>query len=179
MEWLKQLDIAVFRTVHVDWHRDWLNPVFWLITSTGLGHIQVLGLLIVSRLAEYKAYVPPLLAAFLLTGATNLAMKQLLPRERPSWLVWASPRETAFYDSFPSGHSVTSFGIAITLLLLTRGTSHSRLGWTAVFWAALVGYSRLYQGVHWATDVLAGAAIGLFWACVIVLFKSKRASTAA
>ncbi len=62
--------------------------------------------------------------------------------------------------SLPSGHAITSFAVALPLFHLTRG--HIPLFWRLypVILAALIAFSRLYLGVHYPTDVLAGALAG-------------------
>ena len=57
--------------------------------------------------------------------------------------------------SFPSGHAATSFAGA-TLLALAL----PRLAWPLLVLAAAIGWSRVYVGVHWPSDVLAGALLG-------------------
>jgi undecaprenyl-diphosphatase len=57
--------------------------------------------------------------------------------------------------SFPSDHAAGAFAIAVALLIFWR-----RAGWLAVAFAALLGFSRIYTGEHYVSDVLAGAAIG-------------------
>ena len=57
--------------------------------------------------------------------------------------------------SFPSAHAYNNFCIAMILAIFYR-----RWGWLYFFPAAVVGYSRMYVGAHWPTDVLAGAFLG-------------------
>jgi len=57
--------------------------------------------------------------------------------------------------SFPSGHTSNSFAVAAVLALFYR-----RRGWLYFFVAAAVGYSRIYTGAHWPSDVLVSAFLG-------------------
>ena len=168
------MDIAIFRFIHVNCHSNLLDPVFWIITSTGLGYVQAPPVLLFLRSRSFRRFVGPLLLTFALTGLSNLAFKQIVPRERPSNLSFALPQEGFFYDSFPSGHTVTSFGMAITLLYLTRGTAQHRWGKWALVWAVLVGISRIYRGVHWPSDMVGAAFVGLFWASLLQLIRNQR-----
>lgn len=91
---------------------------------------------------------------------TNVLLKQLVARPRP-WLEVAGLLplvEEGDPNSFPSGHTCAAFAFAGALL----GTLPVRWGRVLALGAALaMGASRLYVGVHYPTDVLAGAVIGL------------------
>lgn len=202
MQALWELDQSLFRAIHLGWHRDWLDPLFFVVSSSGLGWIQVLlilsllpwksawdnapaGILRVVktplrlRRTHWKDLVGPLLLAYLLASIINTGiLKNVIERERPSNLAWAVPQETFFYNSFPSGHTATSFGIASMLLFLTAGRSKAWVGWLALAWAAMVGLSRIYRGVHWPTDVLGGALVGLGSACLALLLLDRSGQPA-
>ncbi len=90
------------------------------------------------------------------------ALKAAVGRERP---VWSDPVDTAHYAAFPSGHAMTAtvtFGLL--LWLLARFTA-SRVALAALLVLAVVsvlgvGFTRVYLGVHWFTDVLGGWLLG-------------------
>jgi undecaprenyl-diphosphatase len=75
--------------------------------------------------------------------------------------------------SFPSGHATTTFAAAVALGLLCP-----RLRVPALAVAAAVGVSRVYLGVHYAADVLAGAVLGAAIGALLV-FAARRARPAA
>ncbi len=102
------------------------------------------------------------LVAFPLTDFLSDWCKPLFARPRPCQvlegvrlLVGCSPS-----FSFPSGHATTSFAYALPLFLLTR--PFIRFGWRTapLAIAAAVAFSRPYVGVHYPSDVLAGALLG-------------------
>jgi membrane-associated phospholipid phosphatase len=95
----------------------------------------------------------------------TVAMKLLFPRARPQ--LW--PRLVAERDaSFPSGHAMYSLAFVLALLIICWHLPRfvawrwPVLGMGLVF-SALVGWSRLYLGVHYPSDVLAGWLAGLAW----------------
>lgn len=106
-------------------------------------------------------------------AAAVTVLKVIFARERPSD-VGSIITETSF--SFPSGHSMGSIGLALAVILLLWPTK-----WRAVAliigigYVLLIGFSRLYLGVHYPTDVAAGWLLGAGWvALVYTIFKSNR-----
>lgn len=100
-------------------------------------------------------------AALLAIGSVGLlvtVLKVTIDRERPPLgqppidAIGAVPASA----SFPSGHAATAFAAAVAV-----GIVHPRLRWPLLGLAALVALSRVYLGVHYVLDVLAGAALGV------------------
>lgn len=140
---------------------------------TALGGVAVLGLLTlgvgVFLALDGKTYM----ALFVLgaVGSGLLAstlLKAFFGRPRPSLVPYAA---YASNSSFPSGHSMMS---AVTYLVLGALLARSQEGkllkayflLTAALITVMVGISRVYLGVHWPTDVLAGWTAGAVWALV-------------
>ena len=103
---------------------------------------------------------------------TNLILKPLVARQRP-WLVlteFAPLVTSSDMNSFPSGHTCAafSFGVAVSAVLPKKWTKAA-----ALIAAALMGISRLYVGVHFPTDVLAGAIVGACCGCAGVWLGGK------
>ena len=118
----------------------------------------------------------------LLIGAliTNVTLKPLVNRTRP-WVVIEGLRvlvdSGAGDPSFPSGHTTAAFAFASAVLC-----SEVKRDWKvyAMAVAVLMGFSRLYVGVHYPTDVLAGMAVGLLagvLACRLWKKKEKKSSS--
>ena len=108
-----------------------------------------------NQLKKDAAYMA---GAFVLSSVITTATKQIVKRKRPfdeySFIV---KRDEGGSYSFPSGHTSAAFTTATSLSLLFPK-------WYVIapsyLWAASVGYARMYQGVHYPSDVLAGAVIG-------------------
>ncbi|WP_405595810.1 phosphatase PAP2 family protein [Streptomyces sp. NBC_01410] len=120
-----------------------------------------------------------LLAAWIaLTSAVGTQVQQGLKaavgRERPQW---SDPVATAHYAAFPSGHAMTAMvSCGLLLWLLRRYGGRGMLWKVSVVAAAVsvagVGFTRLYVGVHWPSDVLGGWLLGACWvALAIVVYE--------
>jgi undecaprenyl-diphosphatase len=138
---------------------------------TALGGITMLSLLTLSTagflVLSGKKHMAGFLCCSILGGLLlSLALKGFYHRPRPNLVPWESAIMTT---SFPSGHSMLSALTYLTLgALLARSYTRNRLKayflGMAAFLSAMVGVSRVYLGVHWPTDVLAGWTAGATWA---------------
>lgn len=138
---------------------------------TALGGVAVLTLVsgaaaLFLWMARRPRAVALLLVAFAGGQALSLLLKRGYARPRPDLV----PHESFVYTaSFPSGHSMMSAVVYLTLgALLARVLPRRRMKLLVMACAlgatALTGLSRVYVGVHWPTDVLAGWAVGASWA---------------
>ncbi|KQX49739.1 MULTISPECIES: phosphatase PAP2 family protein [unclassified Streptomyces] len=111
----------------------------------------------------------------LLAAGLQQALKALVGRDRPHWV---DPIDSARYAAFPSGHAMTA--MVTCGLLLWVVSLHWRdewRGWGTLAGAAVVsvlgvGWTRVYLGVHWPSDVLGGWLFG--WCCVAVAVLTYR-----
>jgi undecaprenyl-diphosphatase len=132
--------------------------------------------------ARRLAALPPFAVA---SGALlSIVVKVLVARPTTWFPIWG--RLTNTDDSFPSGHAVQTivfYGLLATLALEWPAAARQRwvvLGTTAAV-VALVGYTRVYLGNHWPTDVLGGWLVGWAWLGVLGALRRRlpavRAST--
>ena len=142
---------------------DFLDPLVEAYTSTGnVGMIWiVLSLAMLCFKPTRKAGVLALCAMALGLVCTNIILKPLVAQPRP-WLDVAGlvPLiDEPDPNSFPSGHTCAAFAAA---MIFWRALPDSWVGTKAltVVMAFLMGLSRLYVGVHYPSDVVAGALVG-------------------
>lgn len=104
----------------------------------------------------------------------NLATKQWFARARPS--LWASIAPEATY-SFPSGHAMGSMTLAwVAVLLAWRTPWRVPVTLAGMAFVLLVGLSRVYLGVHYPSDIIAGWCAASAWAvaCYLLVFRGLR-----
>ncbi|HPX89102.1 MAG TPA: phosphatase PAP2 family protein [Methylophilaceae bacterium] len=170
---VRHFDTALLMALHgsdssnLDWFSEFVRDI------SGLGGLGVLALLVsasvIFLVISNNRRTAIFVALATISGAVLSSLLKLgFDRPRPDLI----PHLTHVYStSFPSGHAMVSAVVYLTLgALLTRVVS--RL-WSkffvmavAVLLTGLIGLSRLYLGVHWPSDVLAGWAAGATWALV-------------
>lgn len=166
MTWERHLEhwIVGLRVGWLDW---FFSGLSWLGTL-GLVWVAIAAFLAL-RWRRPSVFVTVLLAdvaADLLAEAGKLAVHRHRPFETQ-----IGPPSSA--HSFPSGHTATSFASATVLSILAPR-------WRVPFFvlAALIAFSRLYDGMHYPTDVLAGAVVGVATALLLLAASRRRAPRA-
>jgi membrane-associated phospholipid phosphatase len=161
---LVRWDVSFATWLH---HDAWGPLVDFFKVVTYAGDSIVLGLLVAAVALLFwrngrRADAVLVGAAFAGAGLINALLKLEFHRPRPE-LAFVHP-ETY---SFPSGHAAVAtatFGALAYLLCLRPNARRVALVLGAATLVALVGFSRLYLGAHYLSDVLAGTCFGLFWA---------------
>jgi undecaprenyl-diphosphatase len=124
---------------------------------------------------ETRAFTLWLLAAIATASAFVTVIKWIVARVRPcDALAWCAPIVGASPGgaSFPSGHSAGSFAFAVFIAIRAP-----RWAAPAIAWAALVAWSRCFLGVHYPSDVLAGALLGSVTGALFARASLRNAST--
>ena len=156
-----------FDSTVLGWFQAIQNPVltpvlklFTLIGEAGAVWIAV-GILLLARKDSRSAGMAVLLSLVFCLVTGNAFLKNVVARPRPCWrapdieMLIAIPRDY----SFPSGHTMSSFAAAAGVYIWNR-----KWGIAALAGAVIIAASRMYFYVHYPTDVLAGAVIGIFLA---------------
>jgi undecaprenyl-diphosphatase len=146
---------------------------------TALGSYTVLGLLLAAVVAYLFMVRMRAAAVWVLTAVVggvliSNALKLAFERPRPDLVL---PAVKVFTSSFPSGHAMLSAVTYLTLGALLATLHASRRGQLyfiglAIVLTIAVGISRVYLGVHYPTDVLAGWCVGAAWA--ILCWSASR-----
>ena len=159
---------------------DALDPLFVALSGIGiLGGVWI-ALAALAALLWRRPYVLPfVVAGVLVADGLALVLKLIVGRRRP-YVANPDPEplmHTPLDLSLPSGHAATSFAGAALLAAFVP-----RLAGPLFLLAAAVAWSRVYVGVHYPADILAGALLGLAVAAVFVLAERRwprtRAATA-
>ena len=156
-----------------------LNSIMLRISFLGgefiiAGAIIVAGFLLIQKRLEEALF---LVTTFFGATLLDVILKISIHRSRPT----IAPLLVMHDYSFPSGHAMSSFVfyMALAYLAYNSGIHKSTKVLIAVcasFLIALIGISRIYLGVHFASDVLAGYIAGFWWFSTILTAKKTIAS---
>ena len=176
---LMEIESAILLWIQNNLRCAFLTPVMRGITTLGNGGMFWIALTVLLLIFRRTRRIGVCCAASMLLTllVVNLCIKPLAARTRPYELIQgleilvARPHDF----SFPSGHSANSLTCAWAIFRLAP----KKYGVPALVLAVLIALSRLYVGVHYPTDVLAGAAIGIALSEIALralrrIFKARR-----
>ena len=185
-EFIVGIDVAVYQFVDSIMNPI-LNSIMTVITHMGdtPGIIWfVIGIILLIPKKTRKLGVLLFAGLAISSVINNLALKELIQRPRPYNIdaeVWKNAGYTYVWPdlikkssswSFPSGHTSTSIGAAFALLLGCK-KKYIGVGIPVFILSLLVGFSRIYVHVHYPTDVIAGAVVGLIGGVIAWLLVEK------
>lgn len=166
------MDIAILEWINNNLHAsNTLTSIFAFITN--LGDVGFIWLLLSLILMMFKNTRKAGLVMIISLGVNYLMvdifLKHVFVRTRPYFIsdeIMSFLKSIGFKlpssYSFPSGHSSSSFSVAFALFLYNK-----KWGTPSLVLASLIAFSRLYFGVHYPTDVLAGVMIGIIVAYLV------------
>lgn len=171
---LKGLDAGLFERINHGLHNSFFDVIMPLISNAGGGGViwVVFGLVlfVMGRQETKKAALLMLVALFASFLAGEEGLKHIFQRPRPFEtfpgveLLVMPPHSF----SFPSGHAANAFASGLVL-----ARKIPVLAWPALILAVVMAFSRVYVGVHYPLDVLAGSLLGV--ACAQLVLKYEAA----
>lgn len=176
IEFINCLDEKILMLIQEYIRQPWADGFWKAVTHLGdFGWIWIITAVIFLLFKNTrKAGISALIS--LASGAviTNVFLKNIMERIRPYEtipdLLLLIEKQSDF--SFPSGHTCASFAAATAFYIMLPG----KWRMIPVILAVLIAFSRLYVGVHYLTDVLAGLLIGVLCGCLgcLIVRKVKR-----
>ncbi len=157
------MDLYLFNLIHGFsrkwWSLDWIGVFF----ASYLGYFLILAALVLflkQKKWHEKIYFFSFISLSLILsrGIIAEAVKFFAERPRPFSVLNFQPliEASGVNASMPSGHMAFYFALAIAIFFFNK-----KIGWYFLGAAILMGIARIFTGVHWPLDILAGAAIGI------------------
>lgn len=161
---IMQLDIYAYRFFVQTLRSDAVTPIMEGITSLAALPVVIITTCVIAALAPGKAPGWCVCANLVGAVALNQVLKHIVQRPRPDGFRLAT--EAGY--SFPSGHSMVSmafYGLIIWMVWRYHKQDIMRWVWCVFFGLVIVmvGISRVYLGVHYASDVVAGFCVSIVW----------------
>lgn len=165
----------------IEWMRAYRTPqldtlAIWLSSLGSMPFVLVFSLFWAVQQVCYKKYITALFIslAILSSSVIGWLLKWWIARPRPPEMYHLVNN---YGDSFPSVHSVYAATLATcAVLIFYRHRYRLPIITLAVCWLVLMGISRIYAGVHYPTDVLAGWSIGFIWISLLWLWFNPSSS---
>lgn len=162
------LDKPILMFVH-SFASPFFNTFFTTVTNLGESlYILIVAAILATYFAYKRAYQKAAVLLLSMGGivVANTVLKFIFQRDRPTlWEHLVS--ETNF--SFPSGHAMISIGFAMALVAIFWNTKYRVITIVlAAIGTLLVGLSRLYLGVHYPSDILAGWCVSVAWVSLVL-----------
>ncbi len=167
------MDLTIFRFIHAFAHYSKVLDRLGIFVAKYLQY-ALAGFLLALLFSQWQVYQPLLFEALLAGLFSRFVIKFIITlfvqRPRP-FVALSSAKKLittwSFEDqlSFPSGHALFFFALSTTFFL-----SDVTLGMVFYFFSTLIAVARVFTGVHWPSDVLAGAFLGVFGALIVHVF---------
>ncbi|MDE5569918.1 MAG: phosphatase PAP2 family protein [Ruminococcus sp.] len=172
MDIIREIDFMVLEYIREHLRNGFLDNIMPVVTAFGnMGMFWVVVALIISAKRKYrKCSITMMIGMIMGVILGNFVVKNIVRRDRPCWIneigdmLIANPQDF----SFPSGHTMSSF-IAATILFYYD----KRLGVPSFGVALLIAFSRMYLYVHFPTDIIGGALLGVGIAIMTVSLTNR------
>ena len=175
LELIQTMDESVLLFIQEQLRFSFLNGAMVLVSTLGNGGMIwiLLSVVLTAIPKTRKMGILALLSLLVCFLVNNGVLKNMVARPRPytqlAELVMLM--ECPADHSFPSGHTCAAFSVAGSLVW-SGGKGRWKLWLAPLVLAVLTGWSRLYVGVHFPTDVLMGCFIGLAGSCLVTKYLS-------
>lgn len=174
---MNAFDITIFQSLHS--LTESLSIFNWLFIFIARYLPYILGIILIILVLKEKDIKrkiiigsTAILSAIISRGIIVEAIRFFYQRLRPFEALQLDPLFNKFDPSFPSGHMAFFFALVPAVFMISK-----KWGWIFTISAILIGLARIISGVHWPSDILAGAVIGLLSGFgVKYLLKSKNSA---
>jgi membrane-associated phospholipid phosphatase len=172
----REFDIELLRLIHnsrIEALDRWLYFVSYSASFVSIGIVLVLLILFLkNKSPELRSAFYKMLAVLIVAALLSFTLKNLITRDRPfKTYPEIEKLSEAGSSSFPSGHTLEAFAMAVALSVTFR---QRRIIIPIFTWAILVAYTRMALGVHYPSDVVAGLITGSLIGWLIPrLFQTK------
>lgn len=177
------IDNVTVSSIDDFWYREIISKMSPGITLsmrfiTEMGNTLTIIILCISFflfMSTRKKWAIPIASSVMIASTANIILKFVFGRDRPHILRLIEENDF----SFPSGHAMNNAALYTTLLLLTLQYVENKklkiiISIICILMPILIGISRIYLGVHYATDVIAGWLLGITISVMVFIYFNKK-----
>jgi membrane-associated phospholipid phosphatase len=146
--WVEDADVRLYHSIH-DYRNSFLDYTMPRVSTVGASEYELVVAFALPYFGARRDVSYTSIAATLGAGTITLTLKSLVNRHRPTGT------NKRWNSSFPSGHATSAYAMASVW-----GAAYPRAKLPLYVAAAIIAYSRIYNGRHYPIDVFAGAGIG-------------------
>ena len=172
MDILSDINLEGFRFINnLAGHGVWLDR-FMIFAADQMGYLMILGVMFLAWKSsnKFKVLIITFGSAIIARAVFVEFIRYFIYSPRP-FAILENVNQLIAHEptsSFPSGHASFFFALAMGVYLYNKKAG------TAFLWlAALIGFARIFTGVHWPLDILAGAGLGVVTAILVNYLKQK------
>lgn len=170
LESLLEIDHSIFELIHFDWSNQLFDTILPILREKLIWIPFYLSIIIWAflkmKFRSASLFIITLIILILLTDfVSSTVIKKSVQRERPCHLEMNQetilelvPCGAGF--SFPSSHAANHFALAF-FLIFSFGKKYRWIRIPLVLWATLISFAQIYVGLHFPTDIIAGAILGI------------------
>jgi len=181
LEQLLQFDQFIFKIIHFEWSNQVFDLVLPILREKLIWIPFYLAIIIWAFFKmSYRSASLFILSIIILVSLADFissqVIKKTVQRERPCQLAHMPSTDYELVPcgggfSFPSSHATNHFALAF-FLIFSLGKKYRRIHFPLLTWAIMISLSQIYVGLHFPTDVIAGAILGFIMAFLVwQLFK--------
>ncbi len=158
------MDTQIYKAVVLNLRTEWFTNIMKVITNIGGAYVLIIISILSIILIKDKKIGIAITSNLLIVTALNILLKNIIERPRPEG--YRLILETGY--SFPSGHSMVSMAFyGFIIFLIWKKVKNIKLKYISTtilsILIPLIGFSRIYLGVHYASDVFGGFAIAIIY----------------
>lgn len=159
-----EIDIEIYKAVVLNLRVEWLTGIMKFVTNIGGAYVLVLIAICSIIFIKDRKIGISITSNLIVVTILNIILKNIIERPRPEG--YRLIAETGY--SFPSGHSMVSMAFyGFIIFLIWKKVNNVKLKYISTILLTLliplIGFSRIYLGVHYASDVLGGFAIAIIY----------------
>lgn len=176
LESLLEFDLSIFEMIHFDWSNRLFDAILPILRQKLIWIPFYIGIIVWAfmklTIRSASFFIISLIILIALTDFVSSSLiKKSVQRQRPCHIQRIQDKVPELVPcgagfSFPSSHAANHFALAF-FLIFSLGKSYKRIKIPLFLWAAIISFAQIYVGLHFPTDIIFGAVLGIVLAYLV------------